>query len=709
MTDSDSRPDEKTDKGWQSFWTTELKDSEKMLRHFRKIGDIATKEYVDDRQNVESSWFKLNLFNANINTLKSMLYGKLPTVDVERKFSDQDDDVARVASQILQRVLEQDIQANGEEYDTVLRGVLEDRLVPGLGCAVVRYDSAIGTKTVIDSKVVVDEETGETSIEEIEVEQEYLEWEDAETNYHYWGDICWSWCRNWSEMRWVAFRSYLTKEAAEKRFGKKKADKLKYKKIDPSASDEDQGDDTDSDFVSKAEIWEIWDKESQQVFWFQQGQLGVLDKQDDPLDLEGFFPCPPFFVSNTTTSLYVPTSDYWMAKDLYREINRLESRIATITEAVRVTGVYDKQQDGVQRMLKEAGSDNQLIPVDNWAMFAEKGGMKGVIDWFPVGEVAGVLNQLVAQRDDQIALLYQVTGMSDILRGAASQSGVSATEQELKAKFSSIRVQALQDSFAKFVSDLMQLKAEIICKHYEPETIVAQANVQNMLAEDQQYVPQAIQLLKNPESMYFRVTIKPESVAMVDFAKKQAERTEYIQALGFFLQSATPVITEEPSTAPFMMKLMKWGLAGFKGSEEIEGVIDAAIEQLERQPPQPKQDPKMQAEQAKAQAEMAKLQGQMQLEQQKHQADMQKLTMERQHDQEKFMFQMREQQASHQADMAKIMAEFQSAMAEIQAKTAGAVTEQAAQTEGKLIETAAQTEAKIRTAQNAQVRSGSED
>lgn len=690
--DSDSRPQEKTPKGWAQFWDKELDSSYRYLKDWRKVANEVVKQYIDERSDTASAIIpdaadvKLNLFNANVNTIKSMLYGRLPTVSVDRRFADPDDDVARVASNILERMLNNDLEVNGEEYKVVLRGVLEDRLVPGMGCAVIRYDMADKKKDsgVIDSK---HEKDDEDSYE--------LDWETASVDYQFWGDVLWGWTRNWSELRWVGFRHWLTEEDAQERFGEK-ASSLEYKREAPEADQERDGySRTDLDSVSRAEVWEIWDEKSGKVFWHQRKQTRVLDSEDDPLELEGFFPCPPFLIANTTTSLYRPTPDYWLAKDLYKEINRLETRIVIITEAVKVVGLYDQQMNGVQRMMKE-GDETHLIPVENWAMLAEKGGLKGVIDWFPVAEVAGVLDKLVQQRNDTINLLYQVTGMSDILRGASTEGATTATENELKSKFASVRVQALQDEFAQFCSDAMQIKAEVICKHFDAETIVKQANVQFMTEADMKLVPEAIALIKTPGEMYFRVHISPESVAMVDFAKKQAERTKFLEALGFFMQSAQPLIDAAPGSTPYMLELLKWGLAGFKGSEEIEGVLDGAIDDLKQNPPGQEQDQDV-AGQAKIEYE--RLRGEnIQL---KANGDLQKMQMQANLERQKFQQEMQEMQAQHQADMAKIVGEFQAAIGEIRASTEGDVTVQAAQTEGKLIETQATTAAKIREQENA--------
>ncbi len=681
---SDSRPEGKSVGEWANFWNKELHGSSTNLRKWKKQAGKTVKRYVDDRAEGEDTWFRLNLFHANVTTLMSMLYGQLPKVEVQRRFGDPDDDVARVAALILERLLNNDVQENGEEYNVLLRGVLEDRLVPGLGCAVVRYemDTKKKDKEFVDTTTDADDDDDDD-----EEENEVLDWEDAPCYYHYWGDVLWSWARNWSELRWLAFRHYLTKEAATARFGATKADQLHYTKNNPASMKDEPYDRDAQDSVVKAEVWEIWDKEEGEVFWHQRDQELILDKKEDPLELEGFFPCPPFFIANTSTTYYRPVSDFFMAQDLYNEIDRLETRIAMITEAVKVIGVYDKQQEGIQRMFKE-GIENDLIPVDNWALFAEKGGIGGVIDWFPVADVVATLDRLVDQRNDAIQLLYQVTGMSDIMRGAASQTRVSATEQELKAKFGSVRVQALQDEFARFASDLLQIKAEIICKHFSPETIVMQANVKSMNEADQALAPEALRLIKTPQDMYYRIVIRPESVAMVDYAQKQQERTSYIQSLGFFLQSATPLIEKSPEAAAPLMEMLQWGMAGFKGSDEIEGVLDAAIEKMSNAKPQ--EDPGAAADKAKADAEQAK-----------QQAKMQEMQMKQQHDQQKHQFEMREMTTRHQFEMKEMVAEFNTKMQVIQAQMTGKVVEQAAQTHGHITEQTHSTDAKIREQDNA--------
>jgi hypothetical protein len=639
---------EETPTGWAQRWEMELAASKKWLKTWQKQSNKVVERFLDDREknSPDDLTTKLNLFNANIITLQSMLYGRMPKVEVDRRFADQDDDIARVAGQILQRILNTDIESAGEDYAHVLRSALGDRLLVGLGTARVKYDFK---ESKVEVPAQLDPVTGAElapAYTDTKVEDEWVD-----TVYTHWKDLLWSPCRTFAEMRWRAYRSYLTRDELIARFGEELGKAVPLNSKGPTY-EKDRDSVREKEIWDQAEVWEIWDKTNKKVFWYVEGFDRVLDMKEDPLGLDSFFPEPPAMLANLTTSRYIPKSEYVIAQDLYVQIDILETRITILTAACKAVGVYDKASEEIQRVLME-GVENQLIPVDKWAAFAEKGGLEGVVDWVPIKEIAEVITILSDKQDRLINQLYQVTGMADILRGAASQVGVSATEQAIKAKFASIRVQALQDEFARFASDLQRLKAEIIAKHYQPYCIIQQSNISStpdaMLAEP------AIQLIKNPNVSRWKIQVKPETLAMVDYAQLKQDRVEYINSLAVFMQSAAPLLEMEPAAAPFLMQLMKWGLAGFKGSNEIEGVVDQAIAAFEKsqqqggaQKPDPEQI-KAQAEIQKAQIGMQKAQMDMQRDQQKFQFEMQQMQME-------FQLKMTEMQEKHRIEMEKLRA-----------------------------------------------------
>lgn len=657
-------------------WKDELSASEKMLKDFHKQGDEVVSRYLDEEAEKDASdgtAAQLNLFWSNINTLQSVLFAHLPKVEVTRRYADADDDIARVAGVIMSRLLNSDLEENGQEYSTVLKGVFQDRLLPGLGSARLYYDYESKTEKY---EAIKDPENGEEKAPEVEVEEILDEWVDID--YYYWKDVLWSWSRNWKDLRWLAYRTYMTRDEIEERFKDVKVEDLKFKTQDV-VGEKEEGDTGNADILEKAEVWEIWDKEEYKVHWWSAGAKDLLESMDDPLELRNFFPCPPFLMANLTTKFYVPKPDYCFAQDLYTEIDTINARIRILTDAVKVVGVYDATSEGVKRMLEE-GTENELIPVDNWAMFAEKGGIQGQVDWLPIEAVVNAIVQLREVREENLRLLQEITGMSDIMRGVNTHPREALGTQELKAAFGSVRIQSLQEEFARFATDLLEVKAEIIVKHCEVETIVTLSNAEFLPAADRDKVPAAIAMLKERGVTMLRLNIRSEAMAMVDYTQIKQERTEYINAMALFMQSAAPLVEIDKRMTPTLLEMLKWGLAGFKGSAEIEGVLDKAIEQatkaLQQEKPE-EDDGEAKKEKAKAQSDLqriqAKLQADLQIIKAKFMATMQEIQAKAAADSKK-----EQDQAAYSALEQEFEAAIQQAMATVQANLDIKVDEAAA-------------------------------
>jgi hypothetical protein len=689
-----------TPEGWQERWKAEMGAAHKETQDWHKRADRIIARFLDKRGIKEdNSWNqRLNLFTANIQTLRAIMYGKTPQVTVTRRFEDANDDIARVTGEMLERLLNADIERDNDSYAGSLSMALDDKLTIGLGNCRVRYvvdfeevvvDPIFGQQKVTERETETDSALGvaskgheamegatDQSDQENEVNQKGQPLnkvedksqgqtqpkpladgftqerkvpgsEDVEVDYVNWRDQRWSPARTWNEVRWWAFKASMSRDECVERFGKKLGKEIPFaKKASAQNYYGDAVNAAEHDPWGRADVWEIWSKEQGKVFWFNDGMDVILDVKDDPLGLEGFWPFPKPMVSNATTSSFMPRPEFLLAQDLYDEVDVLSTRINMIQRAIKVVGVYDRSSTGVQRMLTE-GVDNELIPIDNWAMFAEKGGIKGVVDFLPIEQLAAALQILQGVRQETISLLYQVTGMADIMRGA-SEPGATATEQAIKARFASVRIQALQDEFARFASDLQRIKAEIISKHFEPQTILDRSNLMN--TPDAQYAQQAIALVKDYRKAAFRVEVKPEAVSLTDFAALKQERMEFVQALGGLIQQAAPLAQVMPGSMPFVLEIVKWAMAGFKGASSIEGVLDQAITAAQQQSQQqaaqgPPPDPKLEAEKMKAQTQMQATQMKAQVDAQGHQM--------------KSVSEQRRIQAETQSELARIQAQTQ--------------------------------------------------
>jgi hypothetical protein len=588
-------------RGWAQRLAVEFTAARKALKKWHDAGAKVVTRFLDDRETGELTDARWNLFTTNIETQMATLYGQAPRVSVARRNADSKDDVARVAGEMLERVLNADLESDGDTFAEDLQHALEDRLLPGCGQVRVRYVLEEGQAEQVPAKVAPDG-VKELAPAYTKPPQTY---ECVETDYVHWKDWLWSPAKVWRDVRWVAFKAEMSRQQLVQRFGPEVGNGVPLNSDRNKAQTEEERTAAATPW-GRADVWEVWVKEVGKVFWYVEGYPTVLDTKEDPLQLEGFFPCPKPMVSLATTTKLVPKPEFTIAQDLYDEVDRLSTRIRVLTDAVKVAGCYDQSAGEMSRIL--TAKENTLIPVQNWQGFAEKGGVAGVVQFMPLDQVALAINALSERRMVAKDALYEVTGMADIMRGAATAAGASATEQSIKAKFGSVRLQRKQDEFARFASDVQKLKAEIIARHFDAATIIEASNI--LQTPDAELAQQAVQLIQSRRSAY-RVEVKPEAVALQDFAQLKAEGMEVLAALASYFQAAAPVAQSVPGSMPFLLEVMQWGLARVRGASSIEGVIDSAIAAAKtaaaqpQQPPQP--DPKVQAQMLKGQQDIAKV------------------------------------------------------------------------------------------------------
>ena len=593
---------------------------------------------------------RFNILWSNVQTLVPAVYARLPKADVSRRFGDNDP-VGRVASLLIERALDYEIE-HYPDYRSAMRHSVEDRFLGGRGIAWVRYDPHIKQQDVPEDgyQITEDIEEGETRDVEGDINNqtagnesppEEIEYECAPTDYIHWRDFGHTCARTWEEVtqvwRWV----YMSKDAVTERFGKKIAKKIPFNKSPDGLTKYGQT----SKNNDKAKVCELWDKETSKVYWLMEDWVDLLDERDDPLGLEGFFPCAkPLFATTTSDSL-VPVPDFILYQDQANELDILTDRIDGLVKSLRVRGVYDSSQPALQRLLTE-GDNNTLIPVDKWMAFSEKGGLKGSIDLLPIETLASALINCYQAQANIKGQIYEITGISDILRGAGAASE-SATAQQLKGQYAGLRLRAMQESVALFASELLRLKAQIICTKFQPETIMRLAAAEQMSQADQQMIPQALQLMKDNPLRSFRIQVAADSLVQLDENQNKQDRMEFMNAFSNFLREAIPAGQASPEMVPLLMDMMKFGLGGFKQGAVMEGTIDAALQNMIQASAQKAQNPQPDPEMIKAQAlqqsaqmkvqadiqsQQARAQADMQIEQMKMQMEAQLETQRQQHD-----------------------------------------------------------------------------
>jgi DNA polymerase III gamma/tau subunit len=202
----------------------------------------------------------------------------------------------------------------------------------------------------------------------------------------------------------------------------------------------------------------------------------------------------------------------------------------------------------------------------------------------------------------------------------------TATAQQIKGQYASIRLRSMQEDVAMFATELLRLKAQIICTKFQPQTILLYAAAQQMQPADQQLIPEALQLMGDSPLRSFRIEVAADSLVQLDEQQMKRDRMEFIQAFGGFLREALPVAQASPEITPMLIEVMKFGIGAFKQAKSMEGALDAALDQLKEkqaQPQQPRPDPEMMKLQAQQASDQARAQADIQAAQAKAQFDAQ--------------------------------------------------------------------------------------
>jgi hypothetical protein len=622
-------------------WKNELKQAKREDETWCKRGKKIVKRYRDDRTQSFTSK-RYNVLWSNIQTMLPALYGRTPRAQVERRWKDKDP-VARTAATILERALQYEID-NNSDFDHSIKLAVMDRLLPGRGVNWVRFE----TKSVETINEGMEKPEGEESEGMPEAEGVEMYGEPPEKNiettpvdYVYWEDFRCTPARTWEEVTWCARRVYMSKEEVVKRFGEEFKD-INLTHIPQGLDDmlKSGFNKSDAEAMKKAEIWEIWCKTSEYVYWVAEGEDKLLDYKYNPYGLDNFWPLPKPLYATQTTDTLVPVPDYVLYQDQADEIDKLTNRISLLIEALKVVGVYDASQAGIQRMLTE-GFDNQLIPVDSWAAFSEKGGVKGTIDFLPLDQTVMALQQCYAAREQAKQVVYDVTGLSDIIRGS-SVASETATAQQIKGQYASMRLKRMQMDVAVFASELLRIKAQLMCDLYSPENLIQMSGI--MGTDDGVYAEQAIQLMKSEPARSFRIEVASDSLVEMDEAAEKQSRTEFMTAFGVTMRDALPMVQQAPEMAPLIGEVLQFVVRTFKGGRSLENALETTIEKMNA--PKEPQGPSPEQQQAEAmqQMEQAKMQQAQQSEQMKMQATMQAEQMKLQSQQQ--LEQMKSQMAA---------------------------------------------------------------
>jgi hypothetical protein len=648
-------------------WYKCIINYERTFKKWEARTDRIIKKYKDDSRYQSNPNSRFNILWSNVQTIQPAIFARLPRPDVSRRFRDNDP-IGRVASMLLERALEFELEHYGD-YKAAMQQAVLDRLLGGRGTAWVRYEPHIeGDKTEDepDDGFQITEDTDEDETQSaMEIENpERIEYECCPVDYVHWRDFGHTTGRTWEEVTAVWRRVFMNRDALVERFG----EDLGYQVPLDTRPEDNKRNEGFIDEQSQALVYEVWDKETGKVLWISKSLGKILDERDDPLELEGFWPCPKPLFSTLTNESLEPIPDYTMYQDQARQLDTLSNRIEELINALRVRGVYDASASELSRLFSE-GENNTMIPVKNWAAFAEKQGMRGAIDLVDIAPFASALQNSYQAMEQVKGQIYEIMGIADIQRGQTDPNETLGA-QIIKSNNAAGRLKTMQHNVVDFATKLLQIKAQIICQHFTDDTILKISGSAQLSQQDQQMIPQAMELLRNEASSNFRIEVTSDSMIFQDEEAEKNNRMAFLQAVGGFMQHAIPMAAQAPEMAPMLMEMLKFSVTAFRAGKQLEGVIDETADRLreaaQKSQGQPKPPPpEIQKLQMQIQADQQKAQAQTQMDIQKFQAEneLEKAKQEYQAQENQLKFSLEEQrnekEIQMQAELEKMKLEYE--------------------------------------------------
>jgi hypothetical protein len=694
---------------WAAYWKNQILGASKIEEKWREKGLSYYRIFRSGDAGVTYSSFlntnypatntgdlkkispRFNIFYSNTETLKSILLPQLPRMGLRRRFDDEElSTKEKVFYETIAEIIEKAANYFIEKFSFEdFNKFKYDYLVTGRSVLWLSYNQGsddIGN--IIDQTI---------NLENISFT-----------------DFLISPAVSWNEVWWVARKKYFSKTEFKKRFPDVNIDKVKFKpRLEmPEFKTADE-----------AEVWEIWDKSRKKVFYTVLDCDTILLEVDDPYALNEFYPTvhPLYALYSPLNLVPVPEFDeyYHQASDLSLTSERASKIVATI----KPKALYQQsQEENISALLK--ADDNEYIPAKKIAI------TEGVpmFLFFPLKEKQDVVVGLQNHQKNLVNEIYEITGISDIMRNVSTAE--TATMTTTRTRFGTSRLQQRQSEINSYFKNIFKLLTEFVCnfvnqKTFEKitkiklptleeldkqeaeiekqlqENIAAQKNIahemlsvfdENGIANAKQQIEklqasfeklnQAKQNIKNKFSweeilsyikdkklVEFIVDVQTDFTLEANVYNEQSQRLQMYNSFVSSVKEMVPVLQTAPSFSEILTKLFLFTMDSFKLTPSQRLELDEAVDKIDT-------EARREIEQApnpeliKAQAELLTAQARQKEAEVaalkvKWELDLERERMSSQERQKFIEIEVEKQKAAHAQQMAEIKMQTEKSLADI--------------------------------------------
>lgn len=641
-------------------WLVRIEDAEKVEKNWLDDAAMAVSAYTGEGNKVDTTSAEVgvapdfNILYANVETIVPATINSAPAPDIRRRFGNEDP-VARDFAQIVERSIR--IQVDDSKLQVEMEAMAQDGFLAGRGVIRLRFKSDFeqGGETIDEelSAIASKDDEADDQGEDLPYDQQP---EETVTNERIcfeavsWRDYRHGPAKRWEDRPWEAFRHVIGCDDYD--------DFVDASLVASQATDSTAPTESDKDH----EAWEVWDRKSKTVLFVSANDGKVLKRVKDPLGLSKFFPTATPVQPIEINGRLMPVNPYSIYRKLAEELDMTTKRIRIITEQLKVKGWYGVSPTDIQAVLD--GEDNEFVAIAEAERWAAAGGLQNAIIFWPVEKLIVVLQQLYTLRDQTKQAIYEITGISDIVRGA-SKATETLGAQQLKSQWGSLRIQKMQRMIERAARDLFVMMSEIIPAKFSPETLQKMTDIQIVPTEQdltpippaappppapgqppippeqmQQLQQQAMQaqeaekarqaklqhlmqlraLMHEQVSAYFRIDVESDSTIQADLTKQKAEATGFMQAASAYFTAVGPLVQQGALPMELAMEIFGSFSRLFKLGKSVEDVVEELVQMAKAKGKQqqtgPKPDPKAEAAAAeqKQKIEAAQIDQQIKIE-----------------------------------------------------------------------------------------------
>ncbi len=582
---------EKLGQKWLTRIAAAEKREDKWMKDAAKAEGIYLAGQCDDEDGGEEPEF--NILHSNVETIVPSIYNSAGKPDIRPRHNTPDP-LIKLVSDVFERSIL--AMVDDSRMDAEVEASAQDVFVAGRGIVRVKFDA-----DVIEQPVMTVGPDGfpMQTVQQI-VTNERVEFENVS-----WRDFRMGPAKRWKDVQWVAFRHCLTHEDLEKL----EDAGLKELQPDPENAVKSEDDVT---------VWEIWCKDSARVYFIAADNHKVLSIKDDPLQLPGFFPCAAPVQPITPTGKLTPVCPFRIYETLAEELDMITERIRNLTDVLKAKGAIAGSTEALDDLAQ--AEDGDIVALADMENIMAQGGLEKAIMWWPIDRIIRVIRELNVQREQTKQAIYEITGISDIIRGQGAASE-TATAQQIKTQWGSLRIKKMQRLIERQVRELFVLTTELISLHFSPQTLQKLSGLQ--------IPPEAMQLLQKPLDHY-RIDVESNSTIAADLQQGRQEMAEFLNGTGSYFAAMAPLVQSAPAMAEPVAEIYgsfarQFNL-GKQAEDALERMVAMAKEAAQNPPPNPEAEAMKAEMQAKQQSEANKVQLEMQklgLDVQLKQADLQ--------------------------------------------------------------------------------------